>query len=333
MQLQIGSLELENPFFLAPMEAVNCASFRILCKKRGAGLIFTDMIDADIFMEKVSEIGELKTINQLINPQTEEKPLAIQLGGSNIETLKKTIQIIEPIAELIDYNIGCPLPYMLGKKGGCYLMKHPDQLYKIIKELRPIIKKPLTIKMRSGWDKNTINALEIAKELEKLGVNAITIHPRTRKQKYMERADWTLIKKIKENINIPIILSGDVTNTYMAHMAFAHTKADFLMIGRGAKNNPSIFEELNNYWKLKKQPKKPLTTYNKKTEQVRRDFKYFMELYNKIENRNNLSELKDHTIWFAKECQNNKEITQKILQAKNKVMLHKIINKVYFKKT
>ncbi|MCF7859223.1 MAG: tRNA-dihydrouridine synthase [Candidatus Cloacimonetes bacterium] len=329
--MRIKNLELDNPFFLAPMEAVNCTSFRLLCKKRGASLVFTDMVDADIFMEKVSELGKEKAIKLLINPHPEEKPLAIQLGGANIETLKKTIAIIEPIADLIDYNIGCPLPYMLGKKGGCYLMKHPDQLYKIIKELRIAITKPFTVKMRSGWDKNSINALKIAKELEILGVDALTIHARTRVQKYQDKSDWPLVRKIKESVNIPIILSGDVTNSYLAHMAFAHTKCDFIMIGRGAKNNPSIFVDLNNYWKTKKQPIKPTNIYDKKTDMVKRDFKYFIELYERVENRNNLSELKDHTLWFARECQNNKELTQKFLLAKNKVQLHKLFNKVYFR--
>lgn len=333
--MNIRSLQLENPFFLAPMEAVNCTSFRMLCKKRGASLVYTDMIDADIFMEFINENGadekaKKEAIKKFINPNSEEKPLAIQLGGAKAETLEQTMKILEPYADLFDFNAGCPLPYMLGKKGGVFLMKHPDQLYKVITHLRSVTTKPFTVKLRSGWDEQSINALEVAKELEKIGVDAITIHARTRKQKYEKKSDWQLVKKIKEELKIPIILSGDVTNTYLAHMAFMHTKCDFIMLGRGAKNNPSIFQDLNNYWQTKRQPQKPQKTYDKNRDQVRRDFKYFMELYSRVENRDKLSEVKDHALWLATDCLDNKEITQKILTAGSKVHLHKVFNQVRF---
>lgn len=335
----IRSLALTSPFFLAPMEAVNCASFRVLCKRRGAGLVFTDMIDADIFMQKVNEIGSEQAVRLLVNPQEDERPLVIQLGGANSENLLKTITILEPYADVFDYNVGCPLPYMLAKKGGVYLMKHPTQLYKIISAMRQAIKKPFITKIRSGWDNESKNAVEIAVELERIGVDAITVHARTKVQKYQDRADWPLVRKVKEAIHIPLILSGDVTNSYMAHMAFSHTKCDFIMCARGAMNNPSIFRQLNddllekteNGFQLKKTaPPKPNATYNKKSSDVIRDFHEFVELYAEREHRNKISELQDHAIWAIREAKNSSILVGKIRDATDEKQLIKIVSQVCF---
>ena len=333
---KIKNLELENPFFLAPMEAVNCTSFRLLCKKRGAGLVFTDMIDADIFIDSVNEIGTEEAIKKYVNPLEQERPLCIQIGGGKIETLVKTANILSSYCDMIDYNVGCPLGYMLGKKGGVYLMKHPNILEKIVKELRENISLPFSVKIRSGWDEKSINAIEVSKMLERLGVDAITIHGRTRKQLYKRRADWQLVRKIKEDAKIPIILSGDVTNSYMAHMAFMHTKCDFIMVARGAMNNPSIFKSLNQYYKEYKEkgiePAKPFTTYEKRKEDVVKDFEEFLELYNKIEQRYKFSELQDHAIWSVREAKNNTELKQEIINSKTEQELKEIVMRSVYSK-
>lgn len=312
------------------MEAVNCASFRVLCKRRGASLVYTDMIDADIFAEFLQNNSKEKAIARFINPQKEEYPLAIQIAGANLDNLRATVQVIQPLATTIDYNIGCPLGYMCGKKAGAYLMKHPDQLYKIIRELREMIAQPFSVKMRSGWDKDSINALQVAIELESLGVDAIAIHPRTRKQKYQDRSDWNLVREIKAHIDIPVILSGDVTNAYMAHMAFAHTKCDYIMIARGAKNNPSIFKELHEYWKTKEQPQKPAVQFLKDEIDAKKDFFEFLRLYNKVEQRNNLSEIKDHARWTARGCKANIVVTREIEGANDVQKISDIINAIRF---
>ncbi len=326
----IGTYKFLNPFFLAPMEAVNCASFRLVCKRRGAGLIFTDMIDADVFMEYVRTHSLKKAVETFINPQKEEYPLVIQLGGGNIQTLLQTIKAVEEYATIIDYNVGCPLGYMLGKKGGAYLLKHPNQLEKILVQMRRAIKKPFTIKIRSGWDEQSINAVEIAKMAQKIGIDALTIHPRTRKQKYSLRADWSLARKIAEVLSIPVILSGDVTNAYMAHMAFAHTKCDYIMVARGAKYNPSVFTELNEYYFSKKIPTKPTQNYLKNSQTVQKDFLEFVELYQKIEHRNKFSEIQDHANWSIRECKNNSELTQKLLIAQTVSELIEIVRQAEF---
>lgn len=326
----IGGFQPENPFFLAPMEAVNCASFRLLCKRRGAALVYTDMIDADQFMALVEKEGEAAAVARFVNPQEDERPLAIQLGGPKLPALVETARILAPYAALFDLNIGCPLPSMLGKKGGVYLMKHPDQLYRLVKGLRAAIAKPLTVKIRSGWDDASVNAVEVAQELERLGVDAITIHPRTGKQGYRDRADWPLARRVKESIGIPLILSGDVTNAYMAHMAFAHVKCDYIMVARGAKANPSLFAELNGYWERREQPAKPEGLYVKSAAAAKRDFAEFLSLYKEREKRDSISEIRDHALWTSTGCQDAGRIKRMILEAKDGQELLTVFDRVRF---
>ena len=333
----------QNPFFLAPMEAVNCASYRLLCKQRGAALVYTDMIDADKFKEYAdancgekneTQIGINAAIEHYVNPQKDEYPLCIQLGGANIQNLIFTIEHLQPIATVIDFNVGCPLPYMLAKKGGAYLSKHPDQLKKVIIAMRAAITKvPFTVKIRAGWDTDSINAVEVAQLLETLGVDAVCVHARTRVQGYRDKADWQLVRRVKEAINIPVILSGDVTNTYTAHMAFAHTKCDYIMVARGAQNNPSIFTQLNAWYKTASPanlPPKPNTTYDKNARDAIADFQAFFELYKIREHRFKLSELKDHALWTARECKNAADVKQQIIKVSEEMQLLDIIKRLTF---
>lgn len=324
--MQIRDFKPKNTFFLAPMEAVNCTSFRILCLKRGAGLVFTDLIDADDFTEFAKQNSIQEAIKKFINTNSQDHPLAIQLAGAKIENLIFTIKELENYCELFDFNVGCPLGTILGKKAGCYLMKHPTNLYKIISELRKATQKPLTVKLRSGWDENSINAIDLGIELEKLGVDAITLHARTKEQGYQKKSDWNLIKKLKETISIPVILSGDVFNAYDAKIAFEKTNCDFIMIGRGAKANPSIFTQVHNYKTATKKDK----IYCKNEINPIKDFLEWLKLYHQLENRNNFSEIKDHALWTSIECKNNKEIKQQIINAKTEEELLAIINKLQF---
>jgi len=321
----IGNITPTSRYFLAPMEAVNCASFRVLCKRRGAGLIYTDMIDADKFIEYAKEFSNEDAIKVIANPQPEEQPLVIQLGGRNLDNLKQTMDILLPYAKIFDINLGCPLGYMLGKKGGCYLQKHVDQLRPWLKELRAHCKIPLTIKIRAGWDKSSINAIEVSKIAEQVGIDAIAIHPRTRKQRYQENADWFLVKRIKQVVKIPVILSGDVTNLDSSIKATNKTGADYIMIARAAKNNPSIFEQLNNPKKYKTIPGK-LRTYNKYQIDPIQDFKDWLKLYNGLETRHKISEIQDHALWTSSECVGHKEIVQEIKAADTEEQILKLVS-------
>lgn len=327
----IANITPNSPFLLAPMEAVNCASFRLLCKQRGAGIVYTDMIDADLFTEYARNNSTEEAIKKYINPQKEEQPLAVQLAGPKAENIIFTANSVKQYCKIIDINIGCPLGYMLGKKGGAYLMKHPDQLYKLLKQIRPKIQMtPLTIKMRSGWDNSTINAVDIAVQAEKLGIDAISIHPRTRKQGYKEKADWSLVKKIKNKLNIPVILSGDVFNTWSAEKAFRTTNCDYIMIGRAARANPSIFTQLNEWYKTKQPQKQPVKRYDKREADPFKDFTDWLSLYKKFEHRYNLSEIKDHAIWTATDCIGSKTIKQQLLNTKSEKEIIDLLKKIKY---
>jgi len=322
----IGTLIPDSPFFLAPMEAVNCASFRVLCKQRGAGLVYTDMIDADIFMEFVRSHSEQEAIDKFINPQPDESPLVVQLGGPNAKNLCDAIQIIQPIAAMIDLNVGCPLGYMLGKKGGVYLMKHPDQLYKIVTAMRQTCTIPFSVKLRAGWDDKSKNAVEVALELERLGVDAVTIHGRTRTQRYRERADWPLVRNVADALSIPVILSGDVTNAYMARMGFAHTHCDYIMIARGAQMNPSVITALRLF---ETAITKPLTRYEKSSAAIT-DYEDFVRLYTEREKRFSLSELRDHALWTVVEATNASFLKESLLGAQSVDELLAVVRKAKF---
>ncbi len=327
---KIGDFQPKGKFFLAPMEAVNCASFRLLCKDRGAAVIYTDMIDADKFAEFAKEKSVNEAVKKYVNPQNDEQPLVIQLGSPKAKNILFCVEALKDYCVYFDLNIGCPLGYMLGKKGGCYLMKHTDQLYKLLRTLRENIKKPLTIKIRSGWDENSLNALEIAKEAEKIGIDAITIHGRTKEQGYKDKSDWSVVRKIKQEVKIPVILSGDVFNSFSADKAFNVTKCDYIMLARAAQANPSVFTQLNKWYKDKIITSDKTTIYNKREVNPTKDFMDFLDYYKKKEGRYSFSELKDHALWTAKECRNNREVTQKIINAKDEQELLTIIRSLYY---
>jgi len=297
----IGSYTPEGRFFLAPMEGVTRTPFRILCRRRGASLVTTDMIDADTFCGIADVRGVQAAIREQIDPHEEDAPLAIQLGGSNPETLVRAARILEPYAVIIDLNAGCPIGKTFGAGGGCTLMRDPERLYAIVEALREAIENPFTVKLRKGWD--SPQAVEIAQELERLGVDGITIHPRTRDQRYSDRADWAYAREVKEAVRIPITLSGDVTNATSAKEAFKTSGCDFIMIGRAARQHPSVFRHLDHDTGIGR--------YGKSGVEPIEDFEEWLELYHRFE-RYRLSEIRDHALWSVSEAENAKELKRAI---------------------
>lgn len=322
MQIQswkIGKVRIPNQLVLAPMEAVNCASFRVSCKRAGAGLIFTDMVDTKQFLAILSENedDEKATVHQVINPQKDERPLVIQLGSGDPEELALTTQIVSKYADIIDLNCGCPLGDMLGRKGGAYLLKHTDKLKKMMSAILDNTNKPVTAKIRSGWDDDSINALENAQVLEEIGVSAITLHARTRKQRYMAKADWQLIKEVKEKINIPLIGNGDVLKANNVLTLLGQTGCDAVMVGRAAQGNPDFFSQAL------------LALQGKRFEErlwpeVRKSYTDFLKLYEAREARQKLSELQDHAVWWVAGLDDAKSLKVNIRACKNISGLRKL---------
>lgn len=276
--MKIGNIEIKNRLVLAPMAAVNCTAFRLLCKRSGAGLIYTQMIDSDNLVERKAQ-----EVENLLNILKEERPISVQLIGSNIKNLIKSVKMIEPYADIIDYNVGCILEDYLEKKCGGYLLKDLDKLKEIVSAIVGSTKKPVTCKIRIGWDAQNINAIKVCEILEKCGVSAIAIHGRTVGQKYGKKINWTIMKQVKEKItSIPIIANGDVTTYQEGIELLKKTGCDFVMIGREAQHSPWVFNP----------------DFEKTNENVKNEILKFIELYEKYEKRQSLKELTQHVFWM-----------------------------------
>src|SRR3989344_3660041 len=195
----------ENKLILAPMEAVNCTAFRLLCKKYGAGWVYSPMIYADSVVALSDEIGKKEAVKRLVNPVDEERPLSIQIGGRDIEKLKFASSVLSKHAELIDINFGCPVNNILACKAGGYFVKHPDKMMKVVKAVIEGSSVPVTAKIRIGWDEDSINAVDVCKRLEETGVDSIAIHGRTVKQMYQSGHRWDVIAQCKKAVNVPVI--------------------------------------------------------------------------------------------------------------------------------
>ena len=236
--------------FLAPMAGVSDPALRLLCKEKGAGLVVTELtsIHAIIAKEK-----QLKTQNQAISEFIEysekERPLGVQLFGSEIESIKKAAQIVSPFFDVIDYNMGCPAPHITQQMAGGALLQNLDLTKKILETLVRSTDKPVTLKMRAGVDENLVFK-DIAKVAEQVGIQMITLHARTVKQGYSGQSDWSLIKELKQTVDIPIVGNGDVTTPELAKRMIEQTGCDYIMIGRGAMGNPFLFEQVNDYLKF-----------------------------------------------------------------------------------
>jgi len=231
--MRVGSLQLISNLVLAPMSGITDYPFRRLAKEMGCGLVFTEMVSAEGLLHK----GE-----SLLKLGKEEHPISVQLYGSKPEVLANTAEMAEAMgADAIDINMGCPARQVVETGAGVALMRSPEKVGRILTEVKRKLGIPLTIKIRSGWDREHVNAIEISKIAEDCGVDAITLHPRTKAQGFAGRADWNLIGEAKRSVHIPIIGNGDVTTPILAKRMMEETGCDGVMIGRGALGNPWIF--------------------------------------------------------------------------------------------
>ncbi len=238
--IKIGNLNLKNNIFLAPMSGVSNIAFRLLCRKYGASLCFTEFVNShSILNQNLNNIDRLKT-------DISDKPLAIQIFGNDIKSLMAAAYKVEFNADIIDLNLGCPAYRIIRSGCGSELLKDLKKIKEIVGGIISTVSCPVSVKIRSGIDFNNINAVEVARACEEVGVKMITVHGRTQKQGYSGKSDLNIIKLVKDNVSIPVIANGDINNHETALKIFEYTNCDGIMIGRAAMKNPSIFSELLN---------------------------------------------------------------------------------------
>ena len=242
MSLKIGNVLLENNLILAPMSGVTDLPFRLLCKEQGAGLICTEMVSAKAIYFKNKNTESLMEIDE------RERPVSLQLFGSEPDLMAEIARQIEPRNfDILDINMGCPVPKVVNNGEGSALMKNPKLVHEIVSKVSKAIQKPVTVKIRKGFTEDSVNAVEIAKILEDAGAAAVAVHGRTREQYYSGQADWEIIRKVKEAVSIPVIGNGDVDSPLKAEALVKETGCDGIMIGRAVQGNPWLFSRILHY--------------------------------------------------------------------------------------
>ena len=313
MKWKIGNVEIANQVVMAPMAGISNSAFRRICKSMGAGLVYAEMVS-----DKAIVYNNKKTIDMLYMLE-EERPRVQQIFGTDVDSFVEAAVFIEKNMhpDIIDINMGCPVPKVaLRAQAGAALMKNPKKIYEIIKAVVDNVSVPVTVKIRSGWDMNSINAVEVAKLCEAAGASAIAVHPRTRSQGYGGKADWNIIKEVKETVSIPVIGNGDIKVPEDAKRMIRETNCDAVMIGRGLLGNP---------WLIKNTI---LLLDNKKIEEVSIEEKIDMA----IKHLNYLLEFKDekvsaleirnHIAWYLKGIPGSNNIKNKIYKTTD---IHDII--------
>lgn len=251
-ELRIGSLKLDNPFLLAPLAGITDAPMRRLCHRQGAALTYTEMVSC-----KGMWYGDRNT-GKLLYTYRDEQPVGYQIFGHEPEVMAYAAREISSLpGKLIDINFGCPVPKIVKNGEGSALLKNPDLIYDIVAAVVKNTDKPVTAKIRTGWDKDSINAVEVAHAVSAAGASAIAVHARTREQYYSGKADWSMIAAVKRAVDIPVIGNGDVTDGNAAISMMDETGCDLVMIGRGALGNPWIFREALAAWRGEEIPPQP----------------------------------------------------------------------------
>ena len=288
-KLKIGNVELENNILLAPMAGITDLAFRKVCKDNNCGLVETEMVSA-----KAVYYNDEKTM-KMLNMEGEKRPVSIQIFGNDPEVMMAATKILDGKSELLDINMGCPAPKVVKNGDGSKLLLDLDLVEKIVKSVVSVSKVPVTVKMRTGWDENTIVAEEAAKIIEKSGASAITIHGRTRSEFYSGKANLDLIKRVKEAVNIPVIGNGDVIDGISAKEMFEKTGVDGIMIGRGTLGNPWIFKHIIHY--LETGENLPSESNEEKLATIIKHFNLLLEEKGEY---TAVREIRKHAAWYVK---------------------------------
>ncbi len=299
-ELKIGNVVLKNNLILAPMAGVTNLPFRIICEKFGPGMVCTEMASSKAMFH-----NDQKT-KRLLNTEGEKRPISFQIFGSDEETMGYSAKVLSKSADIIDINMGCPAPKVVKNGDGSKLLLDLEQAKKVMEAVVKNSEVPVTVKIRKGWDKEHIVAKEVAKMAEEVGISAITIHGRTRSEFYSGKADWEIIKEIKQSVNIPVIGNGDVVDEETAYQMFEQTGVDGIMIGRGTFGNPWIFRNIKHF--LETGEKLPSPTNEEKLEIMKQHIELAVEEKGEIA----VKELRKHIAWYTKNLKNSSEFRNSI---------------------
>ena len=308
--LKIGNVEIKNRVILAPMAGICNNAYRRIIKEMGCGLIVAEMVSDKAIMY------DSKKTKDLLYMEESERPISQQIFGSDSESFVIAAKYIEENMhpDIIDINMGCPVPKVaLRAQAGSALLKSPDKVYEIVKSVVESVNTPVTVKIRSGWDDKSINAVEIAKIIESAGASAIAVHPRTRSQGYSGKANWDIIKQVKESVSIPVIGNGDITSCYDAKRMLDETGCDAIMIGRGVLGNPWLIKECVDYLEYGIEPKE--ISIEEKISMIKRHLDNLMETKPyKVA----MLEIRTHAAYYLKGLPKGKELKQVIFKTNTK---------------